>query len=242
MELPEILDIVLQYLKVLAWPLVVFTLALIYRKPVITLLQRLKKYSGWGQTVELGDEARTLKEQSEDVLERQTAPTVTEEAPETAPPAADAPTEQPPASDTTPPAEAPHRVWQITHSREAKRADLFNKLATLPSTDFRTASHRAISRAWKSLLMTCGALANRLDLAPTSSLNRVAYVLASRGLVDVETAQIAIRLTELYTELRETEGQGHNIYVISDFVDTAENLQVLLEQVLADLGNNQPNN
>lgn len=60
----QVAELALEYLKVLAWPMVVFTLALLYRRPLIALLARLRKATGWGATVELADEARQLADES----------------------------------------------------------------------------------------------------------------------------------------------------------------------------------
>lgn len=66
MELQDWLDTVLEYLKVFAWPAVVLTLALVFRRPLIEVLQRLHKAAGFGASVELEraleQNARSLNE------------------------------------------------------------------------------------------------------------------------------------------------------------------------------------
>ncbi len=45
--------LLLEYLKVAAWPVVVLTLALVYRRPLVSVLHRLRKAEGLGASFEL---------------------------------------------------------------------------------------------------------------------------------------------------------------------------------------------
>lgn len=47
----RVANLLLEYLKVLVWPAAVLTLALIYRRPLISLLHRIREASGWGVSV-----------------------------------------------------------------------------------------------------------------------------------------------------------------------------------------------
>lgn len=240
MELPEILDVVLQYLKVLAWPLVVFTLALVYRKPVITLLQRLKKYSGWGQTVELGDQARDLKEDSAVALAQELA------APKKHP-AADTPNDPPGAATPPPAAEAettqasedPRRKKFERISLEA-RLDLFNTISNDNPAHFHANARRAVKQSWRSLLEKADTLARWLKLTPEESANldEIAFALLNRGLINERTAIIAPRLSILHWSITHAKDPDLNLTVVADFVATAANLQEVLNQVLKNLMHN----
>lgn len=65
--------LLLEYLKVLIWPVVVLILASIYRKPLVSVLYRLRKASGLGATVELENQSLELAQAavSATVLEEQ---------------------------------------------------------------------------------------------------------------------------------------------------------------------------
>lgn len=52
--------LLLEYLKVLAWPLVVLTLALLYKRPLVSVLDRLRKASGFGAILELERDSQYL--------------------------------------------------------------------------------------------------------------------------------------------------------------------------------------
>lgn len=225
MELPDILDIVLEYLKVLAWPIVVFTLALVYRRPVITLLQRLKKYSGWGQTVELVDQARDLKEDSEDILEHELTDTEAAPATEaTPPPAVDAVV-------TVPPAYVPPRIL-----RTKARNQLLSQIADIDPLNFTTDARRAVSTAWRSLHSTTDTIAKMLKLDPDETgLNAIAVALVNRGLLSKNSALIAFRLAELHHSLLKSRDRDISLDVIANFLETSANLQQILDKILDDL-------
>lgn len=240
MELPEILDVVLQYLKVLAWPLVVFTLALVYRKPVITLLQRLKKYSGWGQTFELGDEARDLKEDSVVALAQELTTPKNHPANGTRddPPVAATPL---PTADADPPHESEDpRRKRFERISLAARLDLFNAISNDHPAHYHASARRAVKQSWRSLLETADTLARWLKLTPEESANldEIAFALVNRGLINERTATIAPRLSILHWSITHAEDPDLNLTVVADFVATAANLQEVLNQVLNNLMHN----
>lgn len=53
-------QLLLEYLKVLAWPGVVLVLALVYRVPLVRILERLRKASGFGASLHLDRELERL--------------------------------------------------------------------------------------------------------------------------------------------------------------------------------------
>jgi len=69
MSAMEIAALVLEYLKVVMWPSVVVALALVYRRHLITVLERVRKASGFGASLELADRSLRLAEQSEEIPE-----------------------------------------------------------------------------------------------------------------------------------------------------------------------------
>lgn len=230
MELAEWLDIVLQYLKVLAWPLVVLVLALVYRKPVVTLLQRLKKYSGWGQTVELGDLARDLSEESLEVL--------SEAAPadagvrETASPA------EPRTTDTEPtdPRSYPDSSRHVAFPRRLSPSQrIFTSyLSSLEPKAYPAAARRMIDDAWAALNSIASQLCTELELPlwETTNLTVLAHSLSRRGLVSPATVNVALGLDELRRGINKADDSELTLYVVRDFIDTAENLSQALQQTL----------
>lgn len=255
MQLPEILDVILDYLKVLAWPLVVFVLALVYRTPVVTLLQRLKKYSGWGQTVELGDEARELRESSEEMVKEQLhADTAAQPKPSSSTPeegaSADSLQTTPPspgrAAETQPGSSSrPVHSWpkvRLTDKGPFQPTPaahyLLDRLARMSEDDLPTSARRTITKAWFDLVQTSDAIAEHFDLsAAESTLRGVAIALFNRGLITEDTAVLAFRMSRLYAQMQHATEDDLSKVVQFDFVQSATNLRVILSQVLSDLTN-----
>lgn len=236
MELSEILEMVLAYLEVLAWPLVVFTLALVYRKPLVTVLQRLKRYSGWGQTVELVEQARDLKEDSEVVLARElTTPEAKVPSARVVLPEANG---SPDVGSKPMPERPPGK--EVRDSHAALRQEFFKQIASIDPVKFPTGARRAVSSAWRSLLNTSEALAKRLHLDPGEvSLNALAVALVNRGLISKSSALIAFRLSELYSNIIHSNDRDLNIETVANFTDSAANLESLLAQVLESLNDDR---
>lgn len=239
MELSEILDTILQYLKVLAWPLIVLVLALVFRGPVVALLQRVKKYSAWGQTVELGEEARELKHDSDAVAE-----VVTSEATKPASAGDQQPVESAGDASANGKAAAGAQLAPTgTAAQDAvsslNRLKLFYRLADIDPTDFPTGARRAVARAWKSLSERVDELALLLNLPWSGSkLNDVAIALVNRGLLNKNSALIAFRLTGLHNDLTRVSDADLNVQLVQDFMKSAQNLERIFVRVRDDVSLN----
>ncbi len=65
----KIAQLVLEYVTVLAWPVVAVAALLVFRSDIKTLLSRVKKASGFGAEIELEAEARRVAAQAEQLPE-----------------------------------------------------------------------------------------------------------------------------------------------------------------------------
>ncbi|MBO3663719.1 hypothetical protein [Microbacterium stercoris] len=65
----EISAVLLEYVKVLAWPLLVLTGLIMFRSSLRDVLGRIRSASGWGGKVELDAAARKAAEDSEEIPE-----------------------------------------------------------------------------------------------------------------------------------------------------------------------------
>lgn len=223
MDLAAVLDIILQYLKVLAWPLVVLILAIVYRRPIVTLLERLKKYSGWGQTVELGDFARDLNAKSAEVV----AEVVTAEPEESTTPTPETP--------SPPTADPPLRSYLVrpTPVLDDHQRALVNYLSNLDPQRFAPTARDMIERAWSNVNEVANQIRRELDLSPWAAkgLTMFSHALVQMNLISIQTANLAAGLDELHRNIQRADDDDITPYVVSDFVSTAENLQQALTQV-----------
>lgn len=236
MELADWLDIILQYLKVLAWPLVVFVLALVYRRPVITLLQRLKKYSGWGQTVELGDRARDLSEESLEVLTEATPlePVSPADPVDPVDPEGEERSQAGAEADST--SQRPDAGRFVSHRgrlNESQRI-LTSYLGSLDHEHFPRAARRMIDDAWFDMKRMADRIASEVELQPWEAANLTvfAHSLAQRGLINPGASHIAQGLDELRRGIDRADDNELTVYVVRDFVDTAVNFTEALQQTL----------
>jgi hypothetical protein len=67
----DIAELVLEYLKVLAWPAVVLGAVVLFRRSLIRLLGRIREASAFGATVRLEEEAEQVAEASRQIPETQ---------------------------------------------------------------------------------------------------------------------------------------------------------------------------
>lgn len=224
----QILEIALEYLKVLAWPIVVFTLALVYRKPLIAVLQRLKKYTGLGQTLILGEQARDIREDSEELLH--TESTAAGQAP---------PQEAATDSDESTPAPTPADAG-ITPTRPdtryvptpAKQA-LFDQIANNDPVSLPTGARRAISAAWRDLYKTTQAIADWLDLeAKRRNLTGVTTALVERKVLGGDAVTLAFRLTELHDALLHQPDEDFSLEALVNFLQASDNMGKLLHDAV----------
>jgi len=67
--LKESLDLALEYLRVLAWPVVVIVAVVMFRSSIRALFTRMTKASGFGASAEFAAEVRSLAEESKQIRE-----------------------------------------------------------------------------------------------------------------------------------------------------------------------------
>ena len=241
----ELSDLLLQYLKVLIWPVAVITLALVYRRPIVSVLHRLRKASGWG--VEVETEARdlaldtTLSAAQSDALEH---------APTSPPPAANTPQPENPASTTTPSNNSPeadiaelHRRIERLEEERSSLADAATHISRGTLSFLRSGAPNGTSRdrsrmsrvdsAW----FTLNGLASIVGLDLGLPIERRTPVivfrnLAKRGYLPVGPWRQATRLTDLYDVIQE-DALPPSEETTTDFVTAAQNLMAVLRDVQA---------
>lgn len=234
MELQDWLDTVLEYLKVFAWPAVVVTLALVYRKPLIEVLRRLHKAAGFGATVELErafeQNARSLNEANLPEL----PPETERESPE---PDAPAPTRESPPD----PVPDPKKIWGAAALRNfwATNPETAARLGfPYPDEDRDPERYGRMMLAWAHLEAKAVKLGMLIGLNPSSARNLgvLSGGLLDRKLISHETAEIARSLQRLRNELaHEVENISISPSLTSNFVQTAEKLDLIFARLIEDL-------
>lgn len=226
MELQDWLDIVLRYLQVLAWPVVVFILALVYRSPIVMLLQRLKKYSGWGHSVELHDLLREAKDTSAEALvDETTRSEVTQITDE--PVQAPATAEQAPGSNGS--ASMPTIAANLFDTQRRRG----EAVQALDPANFGPSARVIVNRVWDDLQAVVDRIIEDLNLEPaeSTSLRNVAVALVNRALINEKTALVAFRIDDLHKTILRVPNFELTSYMVGDFTEAAWNLQQVLEQV-----------
>lgn len=245
MGLQDWLDTVLEYLKVIAWPVVVLTLSLIYRKPLVGVLRRLHKAAGFGATVELEksleQDARALNEAvlpeltksdpQGDAGAEKDAPSVETSETETVPPAS---TSGPPAtakSDWS--AAATRAFWESNPEAAIRLGIAYPGDERYGTLDAERYGHMML--AWAHLESKAVRLGELIGLSPSPARNLgvLSGKLLDRGLISHEGAEIARSLQRLRNDLvHEVDNITISSLLTSDFVQTAEKLYVLFDTLI----------
>ncbi|MBS0024117.1 hypothetical protein [Microbacterium paraoxydans] len=233
MELADWLSIVLEYLKVLAWPAMVLTLALIFRRPLIDILVRLQKASGWGAQLELRQEIREAAEDSattpEAIIEAATEPPI-------APPA-----EKPSATEQS--AESSkHKItprsslsdvrgrdgWRTDASIEVGRA----AVEALVKRDRDRAERRAVMLIrWYELEDVARRLGEKYGLPPHARrVADVASFLATKKHFSPEIESVVERLTDIRERLNDAGREDLTPQAANDFINATNNIRVAFER------------
>ncbi|MBS0024120.1 hypothetical protein [Microbacterium paraoxydans] len=251
MDLPELLvvafdvtmelaNLLLEYLKVLAWPIAVITLALLYKRPLISVLDRLRKATGWGATLELENEARELADESAQLeIKEGLVPSSTGDETALDIRGADRglPSDR---TDTAAPVIARDEPPMEGDSLTDDLRQVADSAAATPSSpgtrQFRVFTSQRSSRwniiaAWDTLQHTANRLGHLLGLSPNHSRNISALTahLANQGLVSTDTADLADRLYTLRSRLRYDDLPP---LAIENFVDATQSMTDILEGVI----------
>lgn len=258
MELQDWLDTVLEYLKVFSWPAVVLTLALVFRKPIIEVLQRLHKAAGFGASVELErtleQNARSLNEASlPDLAPADDEATPAEQSEHVVPerPKRDASSvqderigspEQEPSGDEI--FNSNKQLWSPAALRRFWRQQPHNAAELgLPHPDAISAfgdaeNYGRMMLAWAHLEAKAVRLGELIGLSSSSARNLgvLSGKLLDRRLIGHEAAEIARGLQRLRNELaHEVEKISISPVLTTDFVETAEKLDRLFAQLVDEL-------
>lgn len=261
MELQDWLDTVLEYLKVFAWPAVVLTLALVFRAPLIEVLQRLHKAAGFGASVELErtleQNARSLNEASlPELAHTETGSNEPEQPEQSESPEQAEPTKRSVRSGTPEAAQGGHEP--LDHDAVNPQKQLWSPDAVrrfwrqqpamaaelgLIHPDFRSAfgdaeNYGRMMLAWAHLEAKAVRLGELIGLSSSSARNLgvLSGKLLDRGLVSHEAAEIARSLQRLRNELvHEVENINISPVLTVDFVETAEKLDRVFENLIDEL-------
>lgn len=228
MELNDWLDIILEYLKVLAWPVIVFILALLYRRPLIGVLERLRKATGWGATVELErieNEARVLADESSEIVsknEQEQIPAAPAEAHQTPEPGLST-------DDTVTSAQIIELFDRITNYAGSQG---LQSLQTPPITLIR---RFIVEEHWDRLENEAAVVRKLLGL----NRNQARFIpslfsqLVYRGLADRDTEDVALRLHTLRNKIRHADDGDYPLSptATDDFIETTNNLTAILTRI-----------
>lgn len=245
----ELAQLALDYLKVIIWPTAVLTLALIYRRPLVSVLHRLRKASGWGVSVEAEARDLAIDSQIVDASEQSVAP----------PLVAEVDTEQPVTPQTTPDqaAEPEHasdparddevrqllsRVERleserasVTHMLRAARVRdgdvIWSSDAELSDSTSGQMRKNRVEAAWITLIGQAYTIGTFLEMPRAErTLPGVLMMLAELGYVKTGPWRIARRLTSLYETIQDDPNPPSE-EVVNDFVVAAQNLKNTLQAV-----------
>lgn len=196
----QLARLLLDYLKVLAWPVVVLTLVLVYKRPIISVLARLRKATGPGYALEL--DARELVEAAEDAdadarTSEPALPDIVGEDAGTAPHE-----EPPPATTNTPPtpqpAPTPAAAEVDSYKPNARWHFTSDYSPGWLAVDAPAAGISKILFAWNEVERRTAEIADMLSLPVNArSTRQVAKHLAARGYLTTANAEIASRLQNL---------------------------------------------
>lgn len=235
MDLHDWLTVVLEYLKVLSWPAIVLTLALIFRRPLVDILVRLQKASGWGAQLELRQGIREAAEDAE------TTPEAITEATTTAPPT-DAPPEGEtdagqPAAETPKHTNPPGRTLPDVRGRDGKyvQASIEAGRAAVEAMvgRDRNRSERRASMliSWFELAQVAERLGEKYGLPPHARrVADVAKFLAAKNHFSPEIESVVERLTDIRERLNDAGRDDLTPQATKDFINATDTIRAAFER------------
>lgn len=232
--------LLLEYLKVVAWPLVVLILAFAFKGTIVDVLSRIREASGFGakivMTQRLEHEARELNEKLVPELDQDpTAHGLADGGAERTVDWEDEPAEpsgEAPAPLDVSPRRA--RVYGISMSGDMN----------VSTVDDQAHNYWIMMIAWSELEETAVRVGRMLQLAPGVSRNLgvVGRRLLDRGLISAEAAELGVRLQELRNRMvHDLNGFVFTDWMASDFADTARKLAKIYEDVIGRLDETREN-
>lgn len=256
--------LLLDYLKVIVWPAVVLTLVLVYKRPIIGVLARLRKASGLGYALELDAralaEAAELAEATEDAAAVSGTPPIPDivgadggaPVPDPAFPTTNneaqfSPTDTP-EPETEPPALSPFEAAQ----RELNSLLAEDRLESRYRIAWNEAWNRDrgiafVLNRWNTIAEAANTTADLLNLKPNLlSPAHIAHLLSRRGYMSPNYAVITERLQRLRNDIVHAREEV-TTDVIDDFAATStlvrEHFEKARRRILLDqklLGNGDP--
>lgn len=233
----QLAQLLLEYLKVLAWPMAVLILALVYKRPLISVLDRLRKATAPGVAFELEAEAAILASDSAKVASQQEQET-SEEAPTDHREPTQEPATEPAAESGTadraqtlrePSNDASERPQQKTSSstttvrlpehapgRDLRLTAMKRWINSGDSRDrfiqqlFHSGlAHPTVITAWETLERASRAAGQAIGLSSEAYRNVVivAHILMAQGLISEDTVNIAVRLDNLRHRILDDDEQ-----------------------------------
>ena len=243
MELRDWLDIVLEYLKVLAWPLAVAVLAFAFRNPITEALSRLEEASGLGAKARFFQRtASKLAEESELIAEELAENPEVADAPERP-----IPTEKPTVETRSP------QASETSDDKDAIQAAISNELwlkqmndllsrgATTAGLTRRQLARARITTAWIDLNRVVRRLNRRVGLYEFATLSQLTRRLVGNGYMNKESADVAYRLAKLFENSQANDDQFVTPQIAADFETTAKNVKDALLQVEKKMDNLRKN-
>ncbi|WP_146114327.1 hypothetical protein [Microbacterium sp. MYb72] len=222
--------LLLEYLKVVAWPLVVIVLAFAYKRTIVDVLSRIREASGFGGKVvltqRLEHDARELNEKPVPELEQDAAdPSAQgEDDPGTVRDDSD---DIPAASNVPASATAPSRKLRIYHVNASGDAS--------GSAAGEAVNYWNMMNAWSRLERTAARLGQRLGFSPgpAQNLGFLGGQLLERGLISSEAFELGVRLQELRNRMvHDLDRFVLTDWLAQDFADTAGKLIRIYEDVI----------
>lgn len=223
----ELARLLLDFLKVLAWPSVVLILVLVYKRPIIGVLSRLRKATGPGVALEL--DARELAQDAQEVaaVEASTAPAVTKAPP--SPGEGDTPDDEkgpaPAIEDTEPapqPDSAPPSFEALYQSLRSRHPEYDLHYDPAWNTTRPTNSNAAIIlSAWADVVDDAGQVAKVLHVPNGEwSVPVITNILTELGYVPSAYQMIVRRLQSLRNKVGASQ-EPPTEDVVVDFLSTS---------------------
>lgn len=230
----KVATLVLEYLKVVAWPIVVLILAFAFKGTIVDVLSRIREASGFGakfvMTQRLEHEARELNEKLVPELDQdRTAQSPADEGAERT---VDDATGEP----AEPSGEAPAPL--NTSPRKARVYGISMPSDINVSTGGQAQNFWIMMAAWSELEETALRVGRLLQLAPGVSRNLgvLGRQLLDRGLISAEAFDLGVRLQQLRNRMaHDLNNFVFTDWMASDFAATARKLAKIYEDVIGRL-------
>lgn len=224
MDLRDWLEIVLEYLKVLAWPIVVAGLILVFRRSITDVLYRLEDLKGPGISAKLTARAETKIRTLRDTPVVELLPGPQAKNQPTPAPVPDTPKPQ---SDRL-----PNEGASLTIEEMERQSNDFLYRHSRKWEEGHSIS--LVTAAWSSLVQKSSDLGSAIGMSSEDSRDiiKVSNRLLAGGRIGAETADLIDELVDLHNRaLHDPRIQVTGAFA-NDFVRTAEKISGLFTQML----------